>query len=121
MQKLMKRFHKNQKGFTLVELMVVVVIIGVLVAIAIPIYNQVTRRAEIGACHANQRTIDGAALMFEVDTGGRPVTVAAMVPAFLNPEPTCPGTGNLTYVLNDNGRVVGCPMTTNDHGHYGTP
>lgn len=50
----------NQKGFTLVELMVVVVIIGILVAIAIPIYNAVTTRAETGAIEANLRTIDGA-------------------------------------------------------------
>lgn len=50
----------NQKGFTLVELMVVVVIIGILIAIAIPIYNAVTTRAETGAIEANLRTIDGA-------------------------------------------------------------
>ena len=54
------RKAKNQKGFTLVELMVVVVIIGVLVAIAIPVYNNVTNKAERSAIEANLRTIDGA-------------------------------------------------------------
>jgi type II secretory pathway pseudopilin PulG len=40
--------------------MVVVVIIGVLVAIAIPVYNNVTNKAERSAIEANLRTIDGA-------------------------------------------------------------
>ncbi len=51
---------KNQKGFTLVELMVVVVILGILVAIAVPVYNSVTTKAELSAIKANVRTIDGA-------------------------------------------------------------
>ena len=60
MQKLMKAMHKNEKGFTLVELMVVVVIIGILVAIAIPIYSAITERAELSTMTANVRIIDGA-------------------------------------------------------------
>ncbi len=67
MQKLMKAMHKNEKGFTLVELMVVVVIIGVLVAIAIPIYNTIQGTAEENACHATQRTIDGLIVIAEAD------------------------------------------------------
>ena len=36
----------NKKGFTLVELMIVVVILGILVAIAVPIYSLVTKNAQ---------------------------------------------------------------------------
>ncbi|MEG1774122.1 MAG: prepilin-type N-terminal cleavage/methylation domain-containing protein, partial [Oscillospiraceae bacterium] len=43
----MKKTRKSKKGFTLVELMVVVAILGVLVAVAIPVYNGVTEKAEM--------------------------------------------------------------------------
>ncbi len=61
---------RNQKGFTLVELMVVVVIIGVLAAIAVPVYNSVTEKAAQSAHDANLRTIDGAIMLYLTNNDG---------------------------------------------------
>ncbi|WP_051273676.1 type IV pilin protein [Desulfotruncus alcoholivorax] len=60
---------KNRKGFTLVELMVVVVIIGILAAIAVPVYNSTTAKANRAAVEANLRTIDGAIMQYQANTG----------------------------------------------------
>lgn len=51
---------RNQKGFTLVEIMIVVAIIGLLAAIAIPNFVTARDNARVNACINNLRQIDSA-------------------------------------------------------------
>ena len=62
----MKR-KANRRGFTLIELMIVIAIIGVLAAIAIPDFNHARLQARQKACLANMRVLEGAVDMWEMD------------------------------------------------------
>lgn len=61
--------NRQRKGFTLIELMIVISIIGVLAAIAIPNFRQARFKSNQRACYANQKTILGALEMYNLDTG----------------------------------------------------
>ena len=50
-------FMKSKKGFTLVELMIVVVIMAILVAVAVPIFSAVTKKTREKTCAGNKRQI----------------------------------------------------------------
>ncbi len=95
--KLSKMVHKNKKGFTLVELMVVVVIIGILTAIAIPVYNSTQETAKKAACLDNLRSMNGQVMVAKAD-GVTITTVAGLVPTYIAKTPTCPSGGTYSFV-----------------------
>jgi len=74
MLKKIRKMLKSQEGFTLVELMIVVVILGILAGVGIQQYGQIQERAREGVDEANVRLIKSAAQMYlmaekDIETG----------------------------------------------------
>ena len=85
----MNTVNKSTKGFTLVEIMIVVVIIGLLAAMAIPAFQKVRKASQDKTVLNNARQLSAAADQYYLENGVSTVTLGNLV-----------GTSNYVKALN---------------------
>jgi prepilin-type N-terminal cleavage/methylation domain-containing protein len=115
----------RKAGFTLVEIMIVVAIIGLLAAIAIPNFIKARATSQQNACISNLKQISGAIDEWALETGqssGATVTAVSTVSAYIklnsnNSVPSCPANGTYTTTTVGSVPEVTCSLSTLDTPH----
>ena len=93
------RLNLRKDGYTLIEILIVVMIIGILLAIAVPSMFNASERARANACRANLRQIQSAKEQWAMANNQGPTATPDwpdLVPNFIQQQPNCPSGGTYT-------------------------
>lgn len=105
------RRNKNRHGFTLVEIMIVVLIIGILLSIAVPNFIKARENTRVKTCVAQLNRIESAkeqwAMEMKKNNGDAP-NPGDLVPDYIKGNQTCPSGG--TYNLGSVGTKATCSI-----------
>ena len=107
----------RKQGFTLVEIMIVVLIIGLLAAIAIPNFIKARKTTQMNACIDNLRAIEGAieqALMAGTAATDLGATVLYGSDAYIKVKPVCPAQKTVDYAIPTDGSRPTCTFDADE-------
>jgi len=116
----MIRSMKNRRGFTMLELMVVVIIVAVLAAVAVPLYTGYIKKARVSEAEARLGQILTAAKAFGQETGNWPIATSAGFFGDMTASPNFtyaitsasgPATGTFTSTATGTGTMAGATVT----------
>jgi general secretion pathway protein G len=91
------RKTKRSAGFTLLEMMIVVVIMGILMSIALPIYNQSLLRSREAVLRQDLFTLRNLISQYTLDKQKAPQSLDDLVPAYIKVIPKDPMTGEANW------------------------
>lgn len=106
---------RNRKGFTLVEIMIVVAIIGILIAIAVPGFLRAREKSRQNACQENLTKIDGGKQQWALEQRKNPSDTPTATDLYgetlyVRFTPVCPTGG--TYTINNVDTQPTCSNST---------
>lgn len=116
------QYLKNEKGFTLIELITVIVILGILSTTVIIRYQDYSKKVKANACHSNLIALEKAQVMFYATRAlqGQPryaESLNELLPYLTSASlPSCPEGGY--YILNADG-TVSCSNRTHNRAFKG--
>ncbi|MBI4884418.1 MAG: type II secretion system protein [Actinobacteria bacterium] len=79
---------KNDRGFTLVELLIVIVILGILAAVTVFAVRGITDKSQENSCATEKRAIETATEAYFADTGADATAMADLVGTYLRTDPS---------------------------------
>lgn len=116
----------KKKGFTLLELLVVLAILAILIAIAVPVYKSQKEKAAITAHNANVRVLETAVESYRQDHGEYPKNVDALKGNYIKSVPKVPVSNNENlknqkYLINKTTGEISPAEIHNDNETDKTP